>query len=48
MEHEILFCFQSMEKCIGVEWELEQTCDVSLLTNPAVKVVYLYLKFPPK
>ena len=22
-----------MERCIGVEWELEQICDVSLLTN---------------
>ena len=28
-----------MEKCVGVEWELEQICEVSLLTNQVVKVV---------
>ena len=33
-----------MEKCIGVEWELEQICDASLLANQVVKVVYSYLK----
>ena len=34
--------------CIGVEWEMEQICDVSLLTNQVIKVVYSYLKSPPK
>ena len=29
-----------MEKCVGVEWELEQICDVSLLTNQVNKVVH--------
>ena len=27
-----------MEKCVSVEWELEQICDVSLLTNQVIKV----------
>ena len=33
-----------MERCIGVEWELEQIYDVSLLTNQVIKIVYSYLK----
>ena len=37
-----------MERCIGVEWELEQICDVSLLTNQVIKVVYSYLKVSSK
>ena len=37
-----------MERCIGVEWELEQICDVSLLTNQLIKVVYSYLKVSSK
>ena len=37
-----------MEKCVGVEWELEQICDVSLLTNQVIKVVHSYLKSPPE
>ena len=43
MEHYIVFYFQSMERCIGVEWELEQISGLSLLTNQVVKVVYSYL-----
>ena len=36
-----------MEKCVGVEWELEQICDISLLTtNQVIKVVHSYLKSP--
>ena len=35
-----------MEKCVGVEWELEQIFDVSLLTNQVMKVVHSYLKSP--
>ena len=27
-----------MERCIGVEWELEQICDASLFTNEVIKV----------
>ena len=38
------FYFQSMERCIGVEWELEQISDFSLLTNQVLKVVYSYVK----
>ena len=37
-----------MEKCVGVEWELEQICDVSLLANQTIKVVHSYLKSPPE
>ena len=37
-----------MERCIGVEWELEQICDVSLLTNQVIKVVYSLLKVSSK
>ena len=37
-----------MEKCVGVEWELEQICDVSLLTNQVIKVVHSCLKSPPE
>ena len=37
-----------MERCIDVEWELEQICDVSLLTNQVIKVVYSYLKVSSK
>ena len=37
-----------MEKCVSDEWELEQICDVSLLTNQVIKVVYSYLKSPPE
>ena len=37
-----------MERCIGVEWELEQICDVSLSTNQVIKVVYSYLKVSSK
>ena len=37
-----------MEKCVGVEWELEQICDVFLLTNQVIKVVHSYLKSPPE
>ena len=48
MEHYIVFYFESMERCIGVEWELERICDVSLLTNQVIKVVYSHLKSPPK
>ena len=29
-----------MEKCVGVEWELEEICDISLLTNQVIKVVH--------
>ena len=38
-----------MEKCVGVEWELEQICDVSLLTDldQVIKVLHSYLKSPP-
>ena len=40
-----MFYFQSMERCIGVEWELEQISDLSLLTNQVLKVVqYSYFK----
>ena len=34
-----------MEKCVGVEWELEQICDVSLLTNQVIKVFHSYLSY---
>ena len=27
-----------MEKCVSVEWELEQICDIFLLTNQLIKV----------
>ena len=37
-----------MAKCVGVEWELEQIYDVSLLTNQVIKVVHSYLKSPPE
>ena len=37
-----------MVRYIGVEWELEQISDLSLLTNQVIKVVYSYFKFPPK
>ena len=37
-----------MEKGVGAEWELEQICDVSLLTNQVIKVVHSYLKSPPE
>ena len=30
-----------MERCIGVEWELEHICDVSQFTNQVIKVVQL-------
>ena len=35
-----------MEKCVGVECELKQICDVSLstCTNQVIKVFHLYLK----
>ena len=33
-----------MERCIGVEWVLEQVCDVSLLSDQVTNVVYSYLK----
>ena len=33
-----------MGKCVGVEWELEQICEVSLLTNRVIKVVHSCLK----
>ena len=35
-----------MEKCVGVEWELEQICDK--LTDQVIKVVHSYLKSPPE
>ena len=35
-----------MERCIGIEWELEQICDAFLFTNEVIKVVYSYLKSP--
>ena len=41
MEH---IFFQSMGRCIGIEWELEQISDHSLLTNQVLKVVYSYFK----
>ena len=37
-----------MEKFVGVERELEQICDISLLTNQVIKVVHSYLKSPPE
>ena len=37
-----------MERCIGVEGELEPICDVSLSTNQVIKVVYSYLKVSSK
>ena len=37
-----------MEKCVGVEWELERICDVSLSTNQVIKVVHPYPKSPPE
>ena len=37
-----------MGKCVGVEWEMEQICDVSLLTNQVIKVVRSYLKSSPE
>ena len=37
-----------MGKCVGVEWELEQICDVSLFTNQVIKVVHSYLKSFPE
>ena len=37
-----------MERCIGIECELEQICDVSLLTNQVIKDVYSYLKVSSK
>ena len=43
-----MFYFQNMERCIGVEWELEQISDLSLLTNQVIKAVYSYFKSPPK
>ena len=33
---------------MGVEWELEQIYDLSLLINQVMKVVYSYFKSPPK
>ena len=36
-----------MERCIGVELELEQISDLSLLTNQVMEVVYSYFKSPP-
>ena len=47
-EHSIVFYFQSMERCIDVEWGLEQISDLSLLTNQVIKVIYSYFKSPPK
>ena len=41
MEH---IYFQSIGRCIGVEWELEQISDLSLLTNQVLKVVYSCIK----
>ena len=35
-----------MERCVGVDWE--QICDVFLLTNQVIKVVYSYLKISSK
>ena len=43
-----MFYFQSMERCVRVEWELEQISDFSLLTNQVIKVVYSYFISPPK
>ena len=43
-----MFYFQSMEKYIGVEWELEQISDLFLLTNQILKVVYSYFKSSPE
>ena len=43
-----MFYFQSMGRCIGVEWELEQISNLSLLTNQVLKVVYSYFKFSPE
>ena len=37
-----------MEKCVGVALELKQICEVFLLTNQVIKVVYSYLKSPPE
>ena len=36
-----------MEKCVGVEWELEQICDVSL-NKSSNQVVHSYFKSPPE
>ena len=40
--------FQSMERCISVEWELEKISDLSLSTNQVLKVVYSYFKSSPE
>ena len=37
-----------MERCIGVEWRLEQISDLSLSTNQVIKVIYSYFESPPK
>ena len=37
-----------MQRCIGVEWRLEQISDFSLLTNQVIKVIYSYFESPPK
>ena len=42
------FYFQGMGRCIGIEWELEQISDLSLLTNQVLKVVYSYFKSSPE
>ena len=44
--HRTLNCilFLKYTKCIDVEWELEQICYVSLLTNQVIKVVHSCLK----
>ena len=36
-----------MESCIGVEWELVQVSDLSLLTKQVIKVVYVRINKHP-
>ena len=43
-----MFYFRSMERCIGVEWGMEQISDLSLSINQVVEVIHSYFKSPPK
>ena len=45
--HGTHFIFKVWEG-VGIEWELEQISDLSLLTNQAFKVVYSYFKSFPE
>ena len=37
-----------MERCIGVEWGLENISDLSPSTNQVIEGIYSYFKSPPK